>query len=445
MKNFIRLSTGLMVAVMLTGLWPRTAVAVTDEEFKALQDQMQKQGQQIQELQKGREDDQKEIQHLKQQLGDTQATTVETQKKVEQTQKTAADAAAAVAKVQPVGPVPSEEAAAQRNFLITGGMDVLYQKHESGDGSFFLNHFNPILLFRATDKVLAEGSLEMSVQDDGTAEVNLEYAQIDYLFNDYVTFIAGRFVLPIGVVREKIDAAWINKLPVLPLPEADDTALFAENDIGVQARGAFHVCDPVTLTYALFVGNGPGDTGANNMPTFNGGASANGKPNGGGRLALFYPWEAHDDIELGVSGQTGPYSPDGKQSFSVFAVDAALHLSQNFEARGEFIQTWQENTGLPTTDREGWWTQAAYKLAGLNLEWPIINNVEAVVRVGEEHQQGGHVYEYDLGLNYHITNTLIIKGAYSFFQSNLHNFVNPDGDTLDLNKNAFTLQAVYGF
>ena len=75
----------------------------------------------------------------------------------------------------------------------------------------------------------------------------------------------------------------------------------------------------------------------------------------------------------------------------------------------------------------------------------MINSVEAVFRAGEEHQQGGHVYEYDLGLNYHITNTLIVKGAYSFFQSNLHNFVNPDGDTLDLDRNAFTLQAVYGF
>ena len=442
MKTIAKILTITLSVLAFTTIAPRRADAITDEEFKTMQELLQKQGQQLQELQKARAEDRQEIQRLKQQLGDTQKTATDAQKKAEETEKVAAETAA---KVQPVNPVPSEEAAAQRNFLITGGMDVLYQKHESEDGSFFLNHFNPILLFRATDKVLAEGSLEMSVQGDGTAEVNLEYAQIDYLFNDSLTLIAGRFLLPIGVVREKIDAAWINKLPILPLPEADDTALFAENDIGVQARGAFHVCDPVTLTYALFVGNGPGDNGPGTLPAFNGGASANGKPTGGGRLALFYPWEAHDDIEVGVSGQTGPYSADGKQLWSVFAVDAALHLSPNFEARGEFIQTWQENTGLSTTDREGWWAQAAYKLAGLNLEWPMINSVEAVFRVGEEHQQGGHVYEYDLGLNYHITNTLIVKGAYSFFESNLHNFVNPDGDTLDLNRNAFTLQAVYGF
>jgi len=443
MKTTTKILATTLTAFALVTVAPRRAAAVTDEEFKALQDQMQKQGQQIQDLQKGREQDQQEIQRLKQQVGETQKTATEAEKKADESQKVATETAA---KVQPVGPVVSEEAAAQRNFLITGGMDVLYQKHESEDGSFFLNHFNPILLFRATDKVLAEGSLEMSVQGDGTAEVNLEYATLDYMFNDYVTFIAGRFLQPIGVVREKIDAAWINKLPILPLPEADDTALFAENDIGLQARGAFHISDPVTMTYALFIGNGPGDNGPGTLPAFNTGASANGNPNGGGRLALFYPWAAHDDFELGVSGETGPYSADGKQFWSVFAVDAALHLSPNFEARGEFIQTWQDNTGgMPTTDRTGWWAQGAYKLAGLNLDWPMINNLEAVFRVGEEHQQGGHVYEYDLGLNYHITNTLIVKGAYSFFQSNLHSFINPDGDTLDLNKNAFTLQAVYGF
>lgn len=428
MKPTTKILTITLMILALTVVAPRRAAAVTDEQF--------------QELLKQREEDRKEIQQLKQRLdatekklGETQQTATETQKKVEET----------AAKVQPVGPVVSEEAAAQRNFLITGGADVVYQKRESGNGSFSLAHFNPILLFRATDKVLAEAEMEMGVNDAGDTELGLEYAQIDYLFNDYLTFIAGRFVLPIGVVREKLDSAWINKLPILPLPEADTAPLFAENDVGVQARGAVHVCDPVTMTYALFIGNGPGDNGPGNLPAFNKGESVNGKPNGGGRLALFYPWEAHHDIEVGVSGQTGPYSDDGKQFWSVAAVDGALHLGPDVEVRGEYIKTWQENEGIPTTNREGWWAQGAYKLAGLNLDWPMINSVEAVFRYSGEHQLGGHVSEFDLGLLYHITNTLMVKGAYSFFQSNLHSFVTPDGDTVDLNRNMFTLQAAYGF
>jgi hypothetical protein len=442
MKNSIRLSVGLIVGLALAGLWPRSAVAVTDEEFKALQDQMQQQGQQIQELQKAREEDQKEIQRLKQQLGETQATTAETQKKVEETQKTATEAAAA-AKVQPVFPVP-EEATATRNFVMTGGMDALYQKSDGENGSFYLAHFNPILLFRANDNLLAEGALEMSVEDNGDTEVNLEYATIDYMFNDYVTFMAGRYLVPLGVVREKLDPAWIDKLPIQPLPEADATSIIPENEIGAQARGALHLAGASAFTYALFISNGESSDGDTNV-VFNSGSSNNGKPSGGGRLAVFYPWEANHDIEIGVSGQTGPWTDNEDKLWSAFAVDAALHLTPNFEARGEYIQTWQDNIGAPTTNKLGWWSQLAYKFAGLSLDWPLINNMEAVFRYNYEHQQGGYVNEYDLGLNYYVTNTLILKGCYSFFQSNLHDFTTPDGDTVNLDENMFTLQAAYGF
>ena len=62
-------------------------MAVTDEEFRALQQQMQQQSGQIQDLQKGRQEDKQEIQKLKDQLGVTQKTTDDTQKKVEETQK----------------------------------------------------------------------------------------------------------------------------------------------------------------------------------------------------------------------------------------------------------------------------------------------------------------------------------------------------------------------
>jgi type II secretory pathway pseudopilin PulG len=446
----IRMLVLALLSLSLAGLCPQRTWAVTDEEFKTMQQQMQQQSQQIQELQKAHEEDQKQIQNLKEQVGQTQQkteeaqkTATETQKKLEETQKTASEAAAA-AKLQPVAPVPSEEASATRNFFIAGGMDAMYQKSEGENGSFLLSHFNPILFFRATDNVLAEGSLEMSVQDNGDTEVNLEYATLDYMFNDYVTFLAGRFLLPLGVVREKLDPSWIDKLPLQPLPEADATAIIPENEIGVQARGAFHLSDPTVLTYALYVSNGQADDGTGNA-FFGAGRDNNGDPSGGGRLAIFHSWEANHDVEVGISGQTGPWTDNGNKFWSAFAVDGALHLTPNFEARGEFIKTWQENLAAPTTNREGWWLQGAYSLAGLNLDWPMINSLEAVFRYNGEHLPGGHVHEYDLGLNYHVTNTLIVKGAYSFFQSNLHDFVTPDGDTIDLNEDMFTLQVAYGF
>lgn len=456
MKKTTRLLAVGISAVSLLLLNTPRAEAQTNDDLKVMQETLQKQGQQIQELLKGRAEDQQKIQRLEQLVGETkqkaeqsQQVATDAQQKAEETQKTAAEVAA---RVQTIQSGPSEEASATRNFLITGMADTIYQKSEGQNGSFFQAHVAPILLFRANDKTLFETELEMKVASDGSTELGLEYAQLDYLVNDSLTLIAGRFVLPLGVVREKHDAVWINKLPIMPLPESDATALIPENDIGVQARGAFHISDPVIMSYALYGGNGPGSsgdgpghfdsTGTTWQPTgngFNGGSSVSGKPNGGGRLALFYPWKANHDVEFGVSGQTGRGTDN--LMWSAFALDASLHLGPDLEFRGEFINTWEDTTDVGALRRKGWWAQAAYKLAGLNLEWPLINNFEAVFRYGGEKLPDGHINEYDLGLIYHVSNTLLLKGAYSFMDGNAFN------QESENNKwpNMFTFQVAFGF
>jgi len=447
MKN---LTKGLMVGVtgLLLVLGTSLSVAAEADDIKALRELIEKQGQQIQELQKGRAEDQEKIRRLEQTIGETKQTATDAAKKAEATQQVAADAAA---KVETVATAPSEEATVKRNVFIGGMADTLYQKKDGENGSFFQAHVAPILLFRANDKILFETELEMGVNSDGSTELSLEYAQLDYIVNDYLTLIGGRFLLPIGVVREKHDAVWINKLPIMPLPEADTTALIAENDIGVQARGAFHVTDPLIMTYAAYIGNGPGsgeDGPGHFDPTgtwvpsnngFNGGSSLSGKPNGGGRLALFYPWKPNHDIEVGVSGQTG--RGNNNQLWSAFAVDAALHFTPSLECRGEFINTWENTSDVGTLRRRGWWAQAAYKLSGLQLELPLINNIEPVFRYGGEALPDGHVTEYDIGLIYHVSNTLLLKGAYSFFEG--HAFNQDSGDRRW--PNIMTFQLAYGF
>jgi hypothetical protein len=455
MKKTMSLMVVGISAVALLMVCGPAAEAQTGDEFKALKELLEKQGGQIQELLKGRAEDQQKIQRLEQLVGETQKkaeqsqqTATTAQQKAEETQKTAADVAA---KVQTIQSVPSEEASVQRNFLITGMADGLYQKSEGQNGSFAQAHVAPILLFRASDKILFETEMEMSIESDGSTELSLEYAQLDYLLNDYMTLIAGRFVLPLGVVREKHDAVWINKLPIMPLPEADTTALIPENDIGVQARGGFHLSDPLIMTYALYLGNGPGsggdgpghfDSGGVWQPTsagFNGGSSVSGKPNGGGRLGLFYAWQPNHDVEFGVSGQTGRGTAN--LMWSAFALDAAVHLTPYLECRGEFINTWEDSSDVGTLTRKGWWAQAAYKLAGLNLDWPLINNFETVFRYGGEQLPDGRINQYDLGLIYHVSNTLLLKGAYSILDGNA--FHADSGDNRW--PNMLTFQVAYGF
>jgi hypothetical protein len=84
----------------------------------------------------------------------------------------------------------------------------------------------------------------------------------------------------------------------------------------------------------------------------------------------------------------------------------------------------------------GWWIQGAYKLAGLNLEWPLINNLELVGRYDKINDGAGTITDrYTVGYVYYISNTLQFMGDYEFIHSN-----DPSQD-----HNRFVFQLAYGF
>ena len=116
----------------------------------------------------------------------------------------------------------------------------------------------------------------------------------------------------------------------------------------------------------------------------------------------------------------------GNHLWSAGVFDAALHLGPSFEAKGEYILTRYGSDDLGTHSQEGWWVQAGYKLAGLDLELPVINNLEIVGRYDALHD----VYDpnnndfdfktqrYTVGYVYYFTNTLLFEGDYEFVNSN---------------------------
>ena len=77
-----------------------------------------------------------------------------------------------------------------------------------------------------------------------------------------------------------------------------------------------------------------------------------------------------------------------------------------------------------------------YKLAGLNLELPYINNLELVVRYDEARDGASFVTDrFTMGYVYYITSSLWFEGDYEFVQS--------DDPTQDHNRLVFQLS--YGF
>ena len=257
MKTYFLILTALTIGCA-------SALAVSDEDFQKMQQQMQQQSQQIQDLQKAHQDDRQEIQQLKEQQGVTQKTTTETQQKAEAAQKKAEEAQQTAASAEASAKTPAATGPdALQNFMVVGDAEFQFAKTEGQHSGFVLADFAPIFLFRATDKVLFEagfdvvlqnGSNPLGTHDSGSGNsVSLSFGTLDYLFNDYVTVVAGDMLLPLGTYSER-GAGWLNKMPDSPLPRD----VLPGAGVGLQLRGAMPVGDSgQAVTYAVYGVNGP--------------------------------------------------------------------------------------------------------------------------------------------------------------------------------------------
>ena len=439
---------GLLAAGCITGmeLPPRAAAEVSDADFNALKETVQKLADQVRSLQQTNlveeqthEKDVRELQQLQAKLAETQQTAADAEQKT-----------VAAAQTQPLPRVPIDEATVNHNFQILGDAEFQYDKASGQKGSFLLADFAPIFLYRGGDNILFEAGFDTTIQNNATnspgytTTFNLSFAQLDYVMNDYMTLCAGELLLPLGTYTER-GAGWLNKIPDDPL--AVD-ALLPGSGVGAELRGGIPLGDAGKfINYSVYGVNGPssadgtGNAGAldlgGNVGLRSDDAVANlhSDPSGGARLGIFLPFKPHYDLELGISGQSGEWDNAGTHLWSAGVFDAALHLGPNFEAKGEYIQTRFGSDDLGQISQHGWWAQAGYKLAGLNLELPVINDLEMVARYDFLNDGlGTKTQRCTTGFIYYITNTLLFEGDYEFLHSN---------DPSQVNQ--LILQLSYGF
>jgi len=470
---------GVLVAGCVVGIAtmpPRAAAEVSDEDFKTLKDAVQQLSEKVQKLEQTHEEDQKlheqdqqKIQELEKQVGETQKAASVAQQKAEtadqlkhkisqlqqqvgQTQKTAAEAqqkAETASQVQPVAPVPSA-APATHNFTLAGDAEVQFGKIAGSHGAFTLADFAPVFLFRAGDNVLFEAGFDVKLQNGAvtlangqtgnmgtTTSIDLSFATIDYLLNDYVTVVAGDMLLPLGTYSQR-SAGWLNLIPDDPLPRA----VLPPSGVGAQLLGSIPIgqCGQM-VTYSLYGTNGPGSVNGSGNATFvnssgqtlpnldfgNVGIQSNGVTaneheaiSGGGRIGWFFPLKPHYDIELGISGQSGPWNNAGNRLWSAIVGDAAVHISPYFEVKGEYINTWWQTSNMGTLAPRGWWVQPAFKLAALNqnLNLPLLNNLQLVSRFDwVDDGLGTRTQRETVGYVYYLTNTLLLEGDYEWLHS----------------------------
>ena len=448
MRNY-SLTIRVLAACLLISLCAplRTIAEVSDEDFAKLKAMVEDLNTQVQTLKATHQEDQATIHKLQQKMGRTEETAADA--KQEATAATAAATAAAQAT-----PAPSN---ATHDFMVVGDAEVQFGQviHPSQHAAFTLADFAPIFLFRTADNVLFETGFDVTLSNNapnGTGyatNIDLSFATLDYMYNDYLTAMLGQLLLPLGTYSER-GAGWLNKFPDDPLPRE----ILPENGVGIELRGAVPVGqDGQSLTYALFGVNGPSSvdtsSSANQLDLFgNVGVQSNGvqgnlheHPAGGGRIGWFYPWKPNYDVELGISGEFGPWDNAENSLWYAAVVDAAVHISPFVEIKGEYMNTWVQTSDMGTIQPRGWWIQGGYKLAGLDLELPFVNNLELVARYdtvkdGLLQGMGSGTDRISAGLVYYITNTLWFEGDYEW----LHSY-GPN----TLPSQAYILQMSYGF
>ncbi len=236
--NFLALvATGLVMGI---GVESRVAAEVSDDDFNTLKQQVQQIGDKLQKLeqmheqdQQTHQQDQEKIQQLQQQLGKTQQTAADAQEKaraaaqvqkkvqqlqeqVSETQKATTEGkGVAATQVQPVAPVP-EGPLALHNFAIVGDAEIQFGKTYGSHSAFTEADFAPIFLFRANDNILFEAGFDVRLQNGEvtlangntgnsgtTTAIDLSFATLDYMFNNYVTMVAGDMLLPLGTYAER--------------------------------------------------------------------------------------------------------------------------------------------------------------------------------------------------------------------------------------------------
>ena len=453
MNKHIKTYGSVLVICALGLMFPSMATAeVSEADFNALKQAVQQLSEQVKNLQQTNlvvqqlhQNDLKQVQELQAKLSETQKTAESAEQK---------SIAASQAQAQPPPRVPLDEATVNHNFQMLGDAEFQYANADKQYGSFLLADFAPIFLYRGGENILFEVGFDTTLQNNPqttggsggyTTTFNVSFAQLDYVLNDYMTLCVGDLLLPLGTYSER-GAGWLNKFPDNPL--AVD-ALIPGSGVGAELRGALPLGDNGKLfNYAVYAVNGPSSidgsgTAGNldlggNVGIRSDGASANlhGKPSAGGRLAVFLPFKPRYDLELGISGQAGEWDNAGTHLWMAGVLDAALHLGPNFEAKGEYIMSRYGSDDAGLVRQQGWFAQVGYKLAGLNLELPGINNLELVGRYDSVIDGlGNSTRRYTAGYIYYLTSALLFEGDYEFINSS-----DPTQPTTQL-----ILQMSYGF
>jgi hypothetical protein len=333
----------------------------------------------------------------------------------------------------------------QRRFVLTGFAFGGFSNVQGAPSNVNAG-FNPIFLWSPMDRIVVEGQAEFELENSDTV-TKLEYIQLSYLLNDYMTLGVGKFLNPANYWKERLHPAWINKLPDEPIA-FEQNAIIGESQLGIQMHGGFPVAYS-KMEYSVFVSNGAtlvtDDPAAFGTLNFDNYSNTHNSKNVGGRLGFFFLPELELGYAIEYDDNVTPNGSGLPEARSLIqSVDANFTRSMmggRFDMRAQWAFSDVGNAVYDPTGtlgfgplalnnkRNGGYAQAAYRPS--ESESAILSRLEGIVRydainVPTGAPEGVDESRWTLGLDYWTGASSVFKLAYEF--DHKHNA--PDSDAV---------------
>lgn len=262
---------------------------------------------------------------------------------------------AVVAAQQDAAP-PSVLFDAKPTPILSGGV-AFVPTWEAGDPTL-VSIVSPVVLVPLGNNFVVESRAEFegdfvrrqgnSGDFTGAIDKSLEYAQLDYIGNRYVTFTVGRFLTPFNIFNERLYPNWIRNTQSDPLIYPIGTG----SDNGVMVRGGVDLRKDVTFNYAVYFST---LSNINHLES---------ERHAGMRAGIFMPRE-----RLEIGGSVQHELQDAR--FNRYGAHLVWQPQRiPFDLRTEGVYSHEEGNGL--------WAEGAYRLRNAGPE--MLRRLQLVAR-----------------------------------------------------------------
>jgi len=241
----------------------------------------------------------------------------------------------------------------------------------------------------------------------------VDYLQLDFIANPYMTVTVGRFLTPFGIFNERLYPIWIRNLQtdplILPMGIGPSNA-----STGAMVRGGFRATSAFNINYAVY------------FSTLSTESPLDSSRFAGVRAGIFLPKER---LEIGGSFQH-LLQDDRSNSFGFHGAWQPSALP--FDLRGEYQRSSQGS---------GFWIEPAYRLSQVPFWQDALRRTQLVARL-QQYWVGAvpsnsllpaNTRQFEFGVNYYFRDGLRAVSSYGRQFSDAGN------------KNIWTLGLTYRF